>query len=258
MLRKPPDFDPAKKYPLVFVVHGGPQDSSHAYLLSGEDLRYYPSVQFANQGIWCSNPITAARIGRGQAFMELNVNNLGVGDLWDLESAIDAPGGAGLGRSASASAAWAGRRAATSRPLPGCTPTNSRPSRWAPASPIGTPTTSATTSPISPSITCPARPSATARLTSRLPRSAAWPHASTPMLIQHGTDDRRVPLSNATELYRGLKAMGVPVELFVFPGMAPPDHQAAREPCRDAPEPDLVQPLPAGYPHRPDPRIILP
>lgn len=36
------------------------------------------------------------------------------------------------------------------------------------------------------------------------------------MLIQHGSEDRRVPLSNATELYRGLKEMGVPVELFIF------------------------------------------
>ncbi|MFN2284683.1 MAG: alpha/beta hydrolase family protein, partial [Anaerolineae bacterium] len=47
-------------------------------------------------------------------------------------------------------------------------------------------------------------------------------NAKTPMLIQHGSDDRRVPLSNATELYRGLQEMGVPVELFVFPGMGHP------------------------------------
>ncbi len=46
--------------------------------------------------------------------------------------------------------------------------------------------------------------------------------ARTPMLIQHGSEDRRVPLSNAMELYRGLKEMGVPVELFVFPSMAHP------------------------------------
>jgi dipeptidyl aminopeptidase/acylaminoacyl peptidase len=47
-------------------------------------------------------------------------------------------------------------------------------------------------------------------------------NAKTPMLIQHGSDDRRVPFSNAMELYRGLKAKGVPVELFVFPGMGHP------------------------------------
>jgi len=40
-----------------------------------------------------------------------------------------------------------------------------------------------------------------------------------PTLVIHGTDDRRVPFSNATELYRGLKEMGVPVELFVYPGL---------------------------------------
>ena len=31
-----------------------------------------------------------------------------------------------------------------------------------------------------------------------------------------------MPLSNAMELYRGLKEMEMPVELFVFPGMAHP------------------------------------
>jgi dipeptidyl aminopeptidase/acylaminoacyl peptidase len=47
-------------------------------------------------------------------------------------------------------------------------------------------------------------------------------NAHTPMLIQHGSDDRRVPLSNAHELYRGLQEMGVPVELFIYPGMGHP------------------------------------
>jgi dipeptidyl aminopeptidase/acylaminoacyl peptidase len=47
-------------------------------------------------------------------------------------------------------------------------------------------------------------------------------NAKTPMLIQHGSEDRRVPLSNALELYRGLKATGVPVTLYIYPGMAHP------------------------------------
>ena len=42
------------------------------------------------------------------------------------------------------------------------------------------------------------------------------------MLIQHGSDDQRVPLSNAMELYRGLKAMDVQVELFIYPGFGHP------------------------------------
>lgn len=44
--------------------------------------------------------------------------------------------------------------------------------------------------------------------------------ANTPMLIQHGGRDQRVPLANATELYRGLQEMNVPVELFVYTDMA--------------------------------------
>ena len=46
---------------------------------------------------------------------------------------------------------------------------------------------------------------------------SALPTAATPMLIQHGADDPRVPVSNAKELYRGLREMGVPTELIVFP-----------------------------------------
>ena len=46
--------------------------------------------------------------------------------------------------------------------------------------------------------------------------------ANTPMLIQHGAKDQRVPLSNAMELYRGLQERGVPVELFIYPDFAHP------------------------------------
>ncbi|MHA1245476.1 MAG: alpha/beta hydrolase family protein, partial [Candidatus Heimdallarchaeota archaeon] len=46
--------------------------------------------------------------------------------------------------------------------------------------------------------------------------------AQTPMLIQHGDLDHRVPLANAKELYRGLKEMNVHVELFIYQGMGHP------------------------------------
>ena len=95
VLRKPANFDPAKKYPLLFVVHGGPRSFSAAYLLSGEDLRYYPSMQFCNREVLVLKPNYRGSEGRGQAFMELNVDNLGVGDLWDLESAVDYLAGQG-------------------------------------------------------------------------------------------------------------------------------------------------------------------
>ncbi len=43
--------------------------------------------------------------------------------------------------------------------------------------------------------------------------------ACTPALIQHGDQDARVPYANARELHRGLKDMGVPVQLVSFKGM---------------------------------------
>lgn len=43
--------------------------------------------------------------------------------------------------------------------------------------------------------------------------------SKTPTLIQHGTADQRVPYSNATELFRALKDVGVHVELFSYHNM---------------------------------------
>jgi dipeptidyl aminopeptidase/acylaminoacyl peptidase len=42
--------------------------------------------------------------------------------------------------------------------------------------------------------------------------------ASTPTLIQHGENDRRVPIPNAYELRQGLEDRGVPVEMVVYKG----------------------------------------
>jgi dipeptidyl aminopeptidase/acylaminoacyl peptidase len=51
---------------------------------------------------------------------------------------------------------------------------------------------------------------------------SAIDRAHTPMLIQHGGKDQRVPLSDGMELYRALKDKGVPVEMFVYPEMGHP------------------------------------
>ena len=42
--------------------------------------------------------------------------------------------------------------------------------------------------------------------------------ARTPTLIQHGELDRRVPIANAYELYRGLQDRQVPSKLIVYNG----------------------------------------
>jgi dipeptidyl aminopeptidase/acylaminoacyl peptidase len=221
VLHKPEGFDPKRRYPLVFVVHGGPRWFSPEFLLSADERGYYPSVQFVHKDMLVLKPNYRGSIGRGQAFTELNVNNLGIGDLWDLESAIDhlamlgwvdgervgcmgwSQGGyisafAGL-HSTAFLAVSVGAGVSDwytyhiSNDIPDFT------ADYLSGSPFRDRDLYIKTAPIS-------------RLA----------EARTPMLIQHGTEDRRVPLSNAMELYRGLKEMGVPVELFIFPDMAHP------------------------------------
>ncbi len=221
VLHKPSDFDPAKKYPLVFVVHGGPMWFSEEYLLTDDDMAYHPVVQFVNKGVLVLKPNYRGSIGRGQAFAELNVNNLGVGDLWDLESAIDHLAGLGwvdAGRVGCMGWSQGGYISAFA---------GLHSERFKAVS-VGAGIADWYTYHISNDI-----PDFTADYLSGSPfrdrelyvKTAPisnLANAKTPMLIQHGTEDRRVPLSNATELYRGLKEMGVAVELFVFPGMGHP------------------------------------
>jgi dipeptidyl aminopeptidase/acylaminoacyl peptidase len=221
VLRKPANFDPSKQYPLLFVVHGGPRGVSLETLLSRPDMMYYPAVQFANAEMLVLSPNYRGSTGRGQAFTELNVNNLGIGDLWDLESAIDHLATLGWvderrvgcmgwsqGGYISAFAGLHSERFAAVSVGAGISDwytyhiSNDIPyftTDYLSGSPFHNRTFYAPTAPMS-----------------------NLANAKTPMLIQHGSDDRRVPLSNALELYRGLQAMGVPVELFVYPGMGHP------------------------------------
>ena len=221
VLQKPANFDPQRKYPLVFIVHGGPSWHSAEYLLSYQDMRYYPAVQFNQEDILVLKPNYRGSIGRGQAFSELNVDNLGVGDLWDLESAIDHLTALGwvdgervgcMGWSQGGYiSAFAGLHSQRLRAVS-----------------VGAGISDWYTYHISNDI-----PQFTTDYLSVSPfvERAAYlktapignlSNAKTPMLIQHGSEDRRVPLSNAMELYRGLQARQVPVELFIYPGMAHP------------------------------------
>lgn len=221
VLRKPANFDPNKQYPLVFVVHGGPRGYSDASLLTGPDRTYYPAIQFANQDVLVLYPNYRGSTGRGQAFTELNVNNLGIGDLWDLESGLDYlieqgwvdPDRVGCmgwsqGGYISAFAGLHSERFCAvsvgagisdwytyhiSNDIPRFT------TDYLSGSPFENRTYYSPTAPMS-----------------------NIANAKTPMLIQHGSEDKRVPLSNAMELYRGLQAMQVPVELFIYPGMGHP------------------------------------
>ena len=47
-------------------------------------------------------------------------------------------------------------------------------------------------------------------------------NARTPTLIQHGSNDQRVPIPNAYELYQALRDRGVPAKMVVYKGFGHP------------------------------------
>ena len=88
VLIKPADFDPAKKYPLLCVIHGGPTGVDRPVLLQ-PDARYYPSDIWAARGALILKVNYRGSAGYGEKFRALNVRNLGVGDAWDVLSGVD-------------------------------------------------------------------------------------------------------------------------------------------------------------------------
>lgn len=221
VLRKPDGFDPKKKYPLVFIIHGGPASFDAENVLPTSYLFYYPGIQFSNLDMLVMRVNYRGSIGRGQAFLELNKDNLGIGDMWDIESAIE----------------YLDKQGFVDTTKIGCMGWSQGGyisafvgihSKRFKAVSVGAGIADWYTYHISNDI-----PQFTAHYLSSSPfrnrelyeKTAPISNiknAQTPMLIQHGEIDQRVPISNAKELYRGLKEMNVPVELFIYPGMGHP------------------------------------
>src|SRR5262249_39768427 len=64
-LIKPPDFDPAKTYPVVFLIHGGPQGAWE----DAWSFRWNPSL-WASQGWVVAAPNPRGSTGFGQKFVD--------------------------------------------------------------------------------------------------------------------------------------------------------------------------------------------
>jgi dipeptidyl aminopeptidase/acylaminoacyl peptidase len=219
ILHKPADYDPAKKYPLLVLIHGGPTGISLPTLSPNDN--YYPVQIFLSKGALVLQPNYRGSAGYGAAFRALNVRNLGVGDMWDVMSGVDSLIKKGIVDPAKlGSMGWSeggyisafltthtdrfkaiSVGAGISDWMTYYVNTDITPftRQYLHATPWDDPAVYAKTSPIT-----------------------TIKQAKTPTLIQHGSVDKRVPVPDGFELYRGLQDQKVPSRLILYQGFGHP------------------------------------
>jgi dipeptidyl aminopeptidase/acylaminoacyl peptidase len=86
-LMLPKDYDPAKKYPLIVEVHGGPAAAVEAHWGSNGGLN---ANAFSALGYFVLLPNPRGSFGEGEAFTQANRKDFGYGDLRDILTGVDA------------------------------------------------------------------------------------------------------------------------------------------------------------------------
>jgi dipeptidyl aminopeptidase/acylaminoacyl peptidase len=81
----PANYDPAKKYPLLVSVHGGP---SSAVSPRWPGLGY-GGVPFSALGYFVFMPNPRGSYGQGEKFTQANIKDFGYGDLRDITTGMD-------------------------------------------------------------------------------------------------------------------------------------------------------------------------
>ena len=214
VLVKPAGFDASKKYPLLVVIHGGPTGIDSP---SFQPDRYYPIENFAAKGAVVLRPNYRGSAGYGEKFRSLNVRNLGVGDAWDVLSGVDALIAKGFVDAARVGCMGWSQGGYISAFL---TTTSDR----FKAISVGAGISDWTTYYVNTDIT---------QFTRNYLKATPWDDpevyrktspisyvksAKTPTLIQHGENDKRVPIPNGYELRQALEDRGVPVRMVVYKG----------------------------------------
>jgi dipeptidyl aminopeptidase/acylaminoacyl peptidase len=215
VLHKPADYDPSKKYPLLVMIHGGPTGVSQPTLFAGGYA--YPVPIFLAKGALVLEPNYRGSAGYGAAFRALNVRNLGVGDMWDVMSGVDsliAKGIADPNRLGSMGWSEGGYISAF---------LTTHTDRFKAIS-VGAGISDWMTYYVNTDIT---------PFTRQYLHSTPWDdpevyaktspittikQAKTPTLIQQGSNDKRVPVPDSYELYRGLQDEGVASRLIFYTG----------------------------------------
>jgi dipeptidyl aminopeptidase/acylaminoacyl peptidase len=214
VLHRPADFDPARRYPLLVVIHGGPTGIDYPAQLRDY---VYPITQWLAKGALVLRPNYRGSAGYGEAFRSLNVRNLGVGDAWDVLSGVDHVVGMGIVDTTRMGAMGWSQGGYISAFL---TTTTDRFAAISVGAGISDWMTYYVNTDIHPFTRqyLKATPWADPEIYARTSPMTYVLDASTPTLIQHGENDRRVPIPNAYQLYQGLNDVGVETRLIVYKG----------------------------------------
>jgi len=214
VLVKPPDYQAGKRYPLLVVIHGGPTGVDMPVL---DPDRYYPVEQLVAKGALVLRPNYRGSAGYGEKFRSLNVRNLGLGDCDDVLAGVDhlikrgMADPARLGAMGWSQGGYISAFLATYSERFRAISVGAGISDW---------TTYYVNTDIHPFTRqyLKATPWDDPDIYRRTSPITYLSRARTPTLIQHGENDKRVPIPNAYELYQGLKDRGVPTRLIVFKG----------------------------------------
>jgi dipeptidyl aminopeptidase/acylaminoacyl peptidase len=218
ILFKPADFDPAKKYPLLVVIHGGPTGIDTPVISAD---RYYPVERFLARGALVLKPNYRGSAGYGEKFRSLNVRNLGVGDYADVISGVDFLIGQGfVDKDRVGSMGWS-EGGYISAFITASSDRFKAVSVGAGISDWMTYYANTDITPFTPQYlhATPWDDPEVYRKTSPITYIAK---AKTPTLIQHGGSDRRVPIANGFELRQALEDHGVPVKMVIYDGFGHP------------------------------------
>jgi dipeptidyl aminopeptidase/acylaminoacyl peptidase len=215
ILRKPADYDPSRKYPLLVHIHGGPTGTSEPTL---SPVSYaYPVQQFLAKGALVLEPNYRGSAGYGAKFRALNVRNLGVGDMWDVMSGVDYLIGRGIvDPSRMGSMGWSEGGYISSF----LTTHTDRFKAISEGAGISDWTTYYVNTDITPFTRqyLHATPWQDPQIYEKTSPISTIKQAKTPTLIQQGSNDKRVPVPDSYELYRGLQDQGVESRMVLYSG----------------------------------------
>ncbi len=82
----PRDYDPARPYPLVVSVHGGP---GWAIRPAWPGKFFFDLAVLAHAGYFILYPNPRGSFGQGEAFVQANVKDFGYGDFRDILAGVD-------------------------------------------------------------------------------------------------------------------------------------------------------------------------